>query len=88
MFKAKAVFSKIQVVIRKYVEKNWGFPFIVVFLVLLFSAAVFLSIGLSSLAESISVYAYFILVAGVVLQLVYILRNRGRNGEVVLDGSN
>jgi hypothetical protein len=66
--------------LRGYMQENWGAPFIVAFMVLLMGAAVFLSLGWSSLADEAAVYAYYALVAGVVLQLVCFLRCRGKDG--------
>jgi heme/copper-type cytochrome/quinol oxidase subunit 4 len=60
--------------IKAYVKENWGSPFILAFMVLLLSAAVFLSAGLSNQADVVAVYAYYALVAGVVLQLVCFLK--------------
>jgi hypothetical protein len=74
-------FSKITVRIKGYVKENWGSPFIVGFMLLLISAAAFLSAGLSNLADSIAVYAYCALVAGVFLQLASFLKYRGNNSD-------
>jgi len=71
-------FVKIKLKVKEYVKENWGSPFIIGFIALLCSAAVSLSIGLSSLADSIAVYAYCALVAGVFLQLASFLKYRKR----------
>ena len=67
-------YSKIMVKVKGYVKENWGPPFIVGFMLLLISAAVSLSVGLSSLANTIAVYAFYALVGGVILQLVCFLK--------------
>jgi len=55
--------------IKRYLRENWGAPFIVAFMALLIASAVYLSFGLSDEANTIAVYAYYSLVAGVVLQI-------------------
>jgi hypothetical protein len=79
-------FNKIVSKIRGYLKKNWGSPFIVGVMLLLLSAAVSLSAGLSSLADSIAVYAYYALVAGVFLQLASFLKycKKSCDGEVAV----
>jgi hypothetical protein len=74
-------FNKITVKVKGYVKENWGSPFIVGFMLLLLSAAVSLSAGLSSLADAVAVYAYYALVVGVVLQLVCFLKYRKKVSE-------
>jgi len=64
----------ILVKIRGYVRENWGAPFIIWFMLLLVVAAALLSMGLDFLANEVAVYAYFALVAGVVLQIVCFLK--------------
>jgi hypothetical protein len=79
--------SRVQGKIKRYAKGNWGYPFIAAFMLLLFVAAVFLAVpGFASLAEIIADVAYFALAAGVVLQLAYLSRNKGKNQGVVLDG--
>jgi hypothetical protein len=84
----------VQAKLKVYTSQNWGFPFIVGFMVLLFIAAVCLSIGQSILvtdvvtaAEIISVIAYFALVTGVLLQLAHFLKNQ-KNQGALLDRPN
>jgi hypothetical protein len=69
--------------VKEYVKKNWGSPFIVVFILLLLSTAVSLSAGLSSLANAAAVYAYYAVVAGVILQFASFLKFRKTDGEVI-----
>lgn len=75
-------FNKITFKLKGYVKENWGSLFIVGFMLLLIVAAVSLSVGLSSLADSVSVYAFYALVAGVFLQLASYLKYGGKEVEV------
>lgn len=59
-----------------YVTENWGSPFIVAFMLLLLSSAISLSLDSSNFANSTSVFAFYALVIGVILQLVCFLRHR------------
>ncbi|MGD0070182.1 MAG: hypothetical protein ABSB71_01310 [Candidatus Bathyarchaeia archaeon] len=74
-------FNKIMLKVKGYVRENWGSPFIVGFMLLLIVAAVSLSAGLSSLADTVAVYAYYALVAGVFLQLSCFLKYRGKSDD-------
>lgn len=78
----KIDFIKMQIKVKGYVRENWGSPFVVSFIFLLFSAAVLLSLNISYLAEQIAVYAYYSLVIGVALQLVCYLKYRKVSDEV------
>lgn len=60
--------------VKGYVKENWGAPFIAGFMFLLIGAAISLSVDLSSLADTIVVYAFCALVGGVVLQLFCFLK--------------
>jgi len=60
--------------LKEYFRENWGAPFIIVFMVLLIVAAVFLALGFEFLAERLAEFAYYFLVAGVVLQLVVVIK--------------
>jgi hypothetical protein len=53
--------------LKDYVMKNWGSPLLVSFIVLLAGSAV-------SSADALSVYAFYVLAVGVVLQLVCFLK--------------
>ena len=66
-----------------YIKENWGSPFVFGFMVLLLSSAISLSAGLSSFADTVAVYAYYFLVAGVILQLASFLKYQKRNGGAV-----
>jgi len=76
-------FNKIMIKVKGYVKENWGSPFILGFMLLLIAAAVSLSTGLSSLADTVAVYAYYALVAGVFLQLASFLKYRGKSDDEV-----
>jgi hypothetical protein len=72
------IFNKSLLKIKGHVKYNWGSPFVVMFMLLLLSATIPLSIGFSSLANNIAIYAYFALVVGVTLQLFCFLKYRQR----------
>lgn len=75
--------SSFKTKLKEYVRQNWGSPFIVVFILLLLAAAVLLSAGSASWAEEVAVYAYYTLVAGVVLQIVcYVKYGKNDSSEV------
>ena len=76
-------FNKIMIKVKGYVKENWGSPFILGFMLLLIAAAVSLSTGLSSLADTVAVYAYYALVAGVFLQFASFLKYRGKSDDEV-----
>jgi len=73
--------NKIHAKIKGYFRENWGAPFILGFMLLLIVAAASLSIGLGVLANEVAIYAYYALVAGVVLQLVCFLKYGERDGN-------
>jgi heme/copper-type cytochrome/quinol oxidase subunit 4 len=77
------VFDKSMIKVKGYVRENWGSPFIVGFMLLLGVAAVSLSAGLSYLADTVAVYAFYVLVAGVFLQLACFLKYRGKSDDEV-----
>jgi len=74
-------FNNIMLKVKGYVYENWGSPFIAGFMLLLIVAAVSLSTGLSSLADTVAIYAFYALVAGVFLQLVSFLKYRGKSDD-------
>ena len=69
--------------VKGYFRENWGAPFILGFMVLLMSAAASLVMDLAYLANELSIYAYYALVVGVVLQLACFLKYNRKNGETV-----
>lgn len=74
---AKEIMSRI----KRYFRENWGAPLIIEFILLLMVAAASLSIGLDFLANEVAVYAYYALVAGVVLQFVCFLKYGENSGN-------
>jgi len=56
--------------IKRYLRENLGTPFIIGFQVLLLVCAFLLVQGNSIMADEVVVYAYYLLVAGVLLQLI------------------
>jgi hypothetical protein len=74
-------FTKTVVKIKDSIRGNLGSPFIVVFILLLISTAVFLSAGLSYLADSTVSFAFYALVVGVILQLVSFFKFRKKVSE-------
>jgi hypothetical protein len=58
----------------RYFKENWGAPFIIAFQILLILAAVQLANGLQDAANETAVYAYYALVAGVLLQITSYIR--------------
>ncbi len=77
---SKNGFRKVTNKVKDYVKENWGSPFIVGFMLLLIVAAVSLSVGLSSLANTVATYAYYALVAGVILQFASFIKYRKKSG--------
>jgi hypothetical protein len=65
--------------LKSYLKENWGAPFVIAFTLLLIASAVELSIGLSGTANSIAIYAFYFLVAGVALQIAsYVKYGEGK----------
>lgn len=62
-------------------RKNCGLPFFVICVVLLFVTIVSLSVGGSSLASSVAIYAYYFLIVGAILELTRFLKYRKRDAE-------
>ena len=56
--------------LKIYVKEKLSLHLIAGFIVLLLIAAVFMAVGQASLAEAVGDYAYFVLAAGVILQLI------------------
>lgn len=61
--------------IKRYLKDNPGAPFIIGFQLLLLVCAGLLIQGNSVMANEVAVYAYFLLVIGVVLQLIAYVRH-------------
>jgi len=66
---------------KRYFRDNLGAAFVIGFQVLLLTAAGLLVVGNSALANGVALYAYYLLVVGVVLQFVSYLRSRGKESE-------
>ena len=60
----------IYLVLKKYLNENLDFPFIIGFMILLVLCAIFLSLGYSTQADKTAEYAYYLLVLGVILQFL------------------
>jgi hypothetical protein len=71
---AQNYLSNTMIKVKRYVKENWGSPFIAGFMFLLLTAAFSLSVGWSSIADTVALYAFYALVGGVVLQLVCLLK--------------
>lgn len=88
--KTRECFSNIQDKVKAWVKGNWGFPFIVGFMVLLFVASidVLFQGWTSGTADAIANWAYFALVSGVILQLACLSRNKVKKYGATLDGTS
>lgn len=53
----------------RYLRENWGAPLVLAFILLLIVSAVDLGFGLSDSANTMAVYAFYLLSAGVALQI-------------------
>jgi len=63
--------------VKEFGWEGLGAPFIIVFIVLPLYCAVLLSWGYSAQADKVAVYAYYMLVAGVALQVIDVLIEEG-----------
>ena len=66
--------------LKAYIKQNWGAPFVFGFILLLVIAAALLATGLSIPAEGVGAFAYFSLVAGVILQFACFLKSEKEKG--------
>jgi len=62
--------------IKEYFKDNPGVPFVIGFQLLLVVSAGLLIQGSSATANEVAIYAYYLLVIGVVLQLFSFVRHR------------
>lgn len=62
--------------IKKYFKDNPGAPLVIGFQLLLVLCAVLLIQGSSAIANKVAIYAYFLLVVGVALQLIGYIKHR------------
>ena len=67
--------------IKKYFKDNPGAPLVIGFQLLLVLCAVLLIQGSSAIANKVAIYAYFLLVFGVVLQFIAYVRHRNNAEE-------
>lgn len=65
--------------LKRYLQNNWGAPFILGFILLLMFVTIPLFLGLSSLTEKIIVSAFCMLVTGVILQISCFIKHSGKN---------
>lgn len=72
--------ARVRIKVKSYLRENWGAPFIIAFVILLTACAGLLATGNEGLANELAVYAYYLLVAGVLLQLACYLKY-GRKNE-------
>lgn len=77
----RAFVNRIPAGARGYMKENWGAPFVLGFISLLVVAAFCLLMGFAGLANDMAVYAYCVLIVGVVLQLVNFLKCNKRKGD-------
>jgi len=66
----KSNFSKFPIKLVAFIRVNWGVPLIVIFITLLMSSAFLLSAGFSSTSDKISLYAFYSLSIGILLQII------------------
>jgi len=73
--------SSLLVRFKRFLRENPRARFVVGFQVLLVSCAVLVAVGWNLVAEGVAVVAYFMLAVGVLVQLVWYVRHRDKNGE-------
>lgn len=66
--------------IRRYLKENWGAPFIIAFMITLMVSAGMLASGGEAAANEAAVYAYYLLVVGVALQLAAFIKGEREKG--------
>jgi hypothetical protein len=62
-----------------YLGENWGAPFIVAFMAMLMVCSGLLACGNEVAANEVAIYAYYSLVVGLVLQLIYFIKYGGKD---------
>jgi hypothetical protein len=65
--------------LKSYFKENPGTPFILGFIILLVSAAVLLVAGKSDEANATAVYAFYSIVLGIIIQVVFIIREERKH---------
>jgi len=59
----------------KYLRENPGAPFIIAFQVMLIVCAVLLAVGNETVANELTIYAFYCLVAGIIIQFIVFLKH-------------
>jgi hypothetical protein len=72
----KNYFRKIFTLLKGYSKENWGAPFLALFILLLIVMAIVFSLGLVYLADYIAVFGFYVLIIGVVLQIICFIKYR------------
>lgn len=73
--------TRIVLTIKGFFIKNLGAVFIIGFQALLLTCAGLLIQGNPTLANDIAIYAYFLLAAGVILQAISFVNDKGKREE-------
>ena len=84
--KIREYFKQIRDRTKRFDRENWGSPLIAGFMLLLIAAAFLLatgSTGLTPVAELTATLAYFALLIGVVLQLIFFRKKHEERGSHV-----
>ena len=70
-----------------YLKENPGAPFIIAFQAMLITCAIMMAQGGEEMANELAIYAFYSLVAGVILQFIAFLKYGGENEERHPSGS-
>jgi len=62
--------------LKRYFKENFGAPFIIGFQILVVACAYLLVREAPTLAKEVAIYAYYLLIAGTILQLASFLRSK------------
>jgi len=62
--------------LKKYLKENFGAPFLIGFQILLIACAYLLVQGASAIANEVAIYAYYLLIAGAILQLISFVKDK------------
>jgi hypothetical protein len=76
-------FKQIRERTERFDRENWGSSLITGFMLLLIASAFLLTAGLTPVAESTAILAYFALLIGVVLQLIFFRKKHEERGSRV-----
>ena len=72
---------------KTYVKDNWGLPFIITFMFLLAFAAISFSLGFSIVSDNVSVFAFYSLFIGVILQIICSVKYQKNEVKATNDSS-